>query len=171
MLHHLITAAGVALALTACGGTISDGPNSASTEILVEDATISRCNQLIEYGAFSFTLTVTNTGTQPLVLGGISLAAAEASGATLVDGDTAFAAPVLLPAGQSARFACAPDVGYGWSASGAEVALNVVVALSYEDGATAGTASGAGAIRFMDAWDNCNTFVSQPHPCEPLPFN
>lgn len=160
----------LALALAGCDGDTSTAGPDSSAEVQVESAVISRCNQMMQFSEFNFTMTVTNTGELPLVLGGVAFEGRD-DATTYVDGTTTLSAPVVLPAGQSARFSCAPDVALTWQTTEAPASLAVDVGVSHPDGSGGGVVSGATSLQFIEAWDSCDTFAGQPHPCTPIPFN
>ncbi|PKN56187.1 MAG: hypothetical protein CVU56_17390 [Deltaproteobacteria bacterium HGW-Deltaproteobacteria-14] len=159
----------LSLAVVACDEAMVDGPNSVA-EVEVESAVISRCNQMMEFSEFHFTLTVTNTGALPLALGGVAFEGRDGV-ATYVAGTTTLSSPVVIAAGESARFSCSPDVPLTWQTDAAAALLSVGVAVSHPDGSDGATASGEAALQFVEAWDSCDTYAGQRHPCTPIPFN
>lgn|GEM_PF-3400972 len=165
-----------ALALLAAGCDSSDdnqvGDIGIAAEVTVESAHLSRCNEMMSFAELSFTFTIENTSADPIVVDGVAFDGTSADGdETYATGDAGLSAPVTLPAGASARFRCRPDVPLTWSPEGADGAMAVVVGVSVPGGGGTATAEGVDTLRFIEAWDNCDTFATTPYPCEPIPAN
>lgn len=156
--------AAVALATAGCADTSTP---DVSVDLAVSDANISRCNELIDNGGFGFTLIVDNRGPAPVALGAVTVAVDDdpSSGAPYAAGTSGFDAPVALQPGEQAELYCAPDVPFSWSTSGADALITVDLALSHEDGTSAGAVSASGALQFIDIYDNCGIAAGPPSGC------
>lgn len=170
----LIALASLGALLTACDGEQDiDGVGaSATATVTVESAYMSRCNQMMSFAELWFTFTIENTSDEPIALGAVAFDGTSANGgATYATGEVGMIAPVTLPVGGSARFRCAPDVPLTWSEGGASGAMALSVAISAVGGGHTGLAEGADGLEFIEAWDSCDTYASDPYPCEPVPMN
>lgn len=168
---------GVALGTLACAcdGEVPGPAGSNETltaRVTVESAIMSRCNQMMSFAELSFTFTIENTSAVPIVVGTVAFDGTSAHGGeTYATGDIALSAPVTLPVDGAARFSCRPDVPLTWSPDGVDGALTLEVALSNASGRSSGQGEGADTLRFMEAWDSCDTYATAPHPCQPIPMN